>query len=147
MSSWLDTKKYMTSLAKTAMAEAQKTLDKALEIQEEENEANTVETVIDTEFSQWGMSSEMLVPKSQSEPVSLQPKSPKENVLLLKAVDDNLGPNSSALMQELMTEEILEEKDELNSSMSSSRTTVVSSNPSTKSAEDQDNKVVTIAGK
>ena len=141
MSSWLDTKKYMTSLAKTAMAEAQKTLDKALEIQEENNEA------IATEFSQWGMSSEMLVPKSQSEPVSLQPKSPKENVLLLKAVDDNLGPNSSALMQESMTEEILEEKDELNSSMSSSRTTVVSSNPSTKSAEDQDNKVITIAGK
>ena len=28
MSSWLDTKKYMASLAKTAMAEAQKTLDK-----------------------------------------------------------------------------------------------------------------------
>merc|ERR1712111_343968 len=44
-----------------------------------------------------------------------------------------------------MTEEILEEKDELNSSMSSSRTTVVSSNPSTKSAEDQENKVITIA--
>ena len=62
-------------------------------------------------------------------------------------MDDNLGPNSSALMQESMTEEILEEKDELNSSMSSSRTTVVSSNPSTKSAEDQENKVITIAGK
>ena len=146
MSSWLDTKKYMTSLAKTAMAEAQKTLDKALEIQEEENEAsNSVETVIDTEFSQWGMSSEISFTKSQSEPVSLQPKSPKENELLLKAVDDNLGPNSSALMQESMTEEILEERDELNSSMSSSRTTVVSSNPSNKSTEDQESKVITIA--
>ena len=144
MSSWLDTKKYMTSLAKTAMAEAQKTLDKALEIQEEENEAsNSVETVIDTEFSQWGMSSEVSVTKSQSEPVSLQPKSPKENELLLKAVDDNLGPNSSALMQESMTEELLEERDELNSSMSSSRTTVVSSNPSNKSTEEC--KVITIA--
>ena len=130
----------MTSLAKTAMAEAQKTLDKALEIQDDENQE---ETVIDTEFSQWGLTHEIVVPKSVSEPVSLQPRGPKENELLLKPVDDNSGPNSSALMQESTIEEI----DELNSSMSSSRTTVVSSHPSSKSNEEQEPKVNTIAGK
>ena len=35
MSSWLDTKKYLNTLAKTAMAEAQKTIDKALDIDNE----------------------------------------------------------------------------------------------------------------
>ena len=35
MSSWLDTKKYLNTLAKTAMAEAQKTIDKALDINNE----------------------------------------------------------------------------------------------------------------
>ena len=59
MSSWLDTKKYMASLAKTAMAEAQKTLDKALDIDEnielslentENNDSSTANAVID----QWG---------------------------------------------------------------------------------------------
>ena len=34
MTSWLDTKKYVASLAKNAIAEAQKTLDKALDIDE-----------------------------------------------------------------------------------------------------------------
>ena len=59
MSSWLDTKKYMASLAKTAMAEAQKTLDKALDIDEntelslentENNDSSSANAVID----QWG---------------------------------------------------------------------------------------------
>jgi hypothetical protein len=35
MSSWLDTK-YLGSLAKTAIAEAQRTLDKALDIKDED---------------------------------------------------------------------------------------------------------------
>ena len=39
MSSWYDTKKLMTSLAKTAMAEAQKTIDKALDIDEYEEDS------------------------------------------------------------------------------------------------------------
>jgi hypothetical protein len=76
MSSWLDTKKFVTSLAKTAMAEAQKTLDKALDIEEEEqlrqqqqqleavNEVSEVQrrqangdghsVITSVDFNQWG---------------------------------------------------------------------------------------------
>lgn len=62
MSSWLDTKKFVTSLAKTAMAEAQKTLDKALDITDEErleqeNNQNNLEQNDDDfkqTFDQWG---------------------------------------------------------------------------------------------
>ena len=58
MTSWLDTKKFMTSLAKTAMAEAQKTLDKALDIdeQEEQNGDSTVilESSVNSGVDQWG---------------------------------------------------------------------------------------------
>ena len=36
MSSWLNTKAFVASLAKTAMNEAQKTLDRALEIPDED---------------------------------------------------------------------------------------------------------------
>ena len=40
MSSWLD-RKYLESLAKSALAEAQKTLDKALDIKDDEDEAKS----------------------------------------------------------------------------------------------------------
>ena len=36
MSSWFNTKAYVASLAKTAISEAQKTLDRALEIPDDE---------------------------------------------------------------------------------------------------------------
>ena len=36
MSSWLNTKAFVSALAKTALTEAQKTLDRALEIPDEE---------------------------------------------------------------------------------------------------------------
>ena len=42
MSSWLNTKAFVSSLAKTALSEAQKTLDRALEIpDDDEMERNT----------------------------------------------------------------------------------------------------------
>ena len=41
MTSWLDTKKYVASLAKNAIAEAQKTLDKALDIDENGEQEET----------------------------------------------------------------------------------------------------------
>ena len=56
MSSWLDTKKFINSLAKTAMAEAQKTIDKALDIDNETevslstSDSSESQPVID----QWG---------------------------------------------------------------------------------------------
>ena len=40
MSSWLNTKAFVASLAKTAISEAQKTLDRALEIPDEEEMEN-----------------------------------------------------------------------------------------------------------
>ena len=59
MTSWLDTKKYMTSLAKNAIAEAKSTLDKALDIEEDEqNPGDSQNSVIVSNVTpgldQWG---------------------------------------------------------------------------------------------
>ena len=180
MTSWLDTKKYMTSLAKSAIADAKKSLDKALEIDEDEQKNGEKSSVISTSdsnsvtFDQWGsftgsffnlpgresqdqQNVQPSLSHSQSEPVSLQPT--KVSDLLLKTVipeeNDELPTNSenviessaSAIMQEsdespIMEEvssnnEIIEdpekvvqeqalEESKLESSMSSSRTTLVS---------------------
>ena len=43
MSSWLNTKSFVATLAKNAMSEAQKTLDRALEIPEEDNQIGNVD--------------------------------------------------------------------------------------------------------
>ena len=56
MSSWLDTKKFINSLAKTAMAEAQKTIDKALDIDEVSLSTNSDSSEIQQlpVMDQWG---------------------------------------------------------------------------------------------
>ena len=70
MTSWLDTKKYVASLAKNAIAEAQKTLDKALDIDENgeqeeteqsenqeistRNSVNVIQSNVNLGLDQWG---------------------------------------------------------------------------------------------
>lgn len=119
-SSWLDTKKFVTSLAKTAMVEAQKTLDKALEIDEE--------TINDQpSIDQWGsftgsffamspnQEQESKLKSSISEPVSLQPQTlTKSSALLLQPVGSE---SSSALMQEC---DEIEDMSSSNNTMTSS---------------------------
>lgn len=145
--SWLpDTKAFVASLAKSAMAEAQKTLDKALEISEEEEEQKNVKDG-EEEFnnrnlnkSQWGsftgsfFSAEEIEAGSftsekkssaSAEPVSLQPSSK----FLLKTVDNNEASGSSIMTASSSNDEEMDAEkpsssDELNSSMSSSHTTV-----------------------
>ncbi len=130
MGSWLDTKKFMTSLAKTAMAEAQKTLDKALDVENEDPTTN----IANSNFDQWGSftgsffpmpdsssnsgESQNQVTKSQSEPVSIQPTiSQKPPDLLLQpqpVITENVC--STSLMQECEEEELaqqLQSTDEL----------------------------------
>lgn len=180
MTSWLDTKKYMTSLAKSAIADAKKSLDKALEIDEDEQKNGEKSSVISTSdsnsvtFDQWGsftgsffnlpgresqdqQNVQPSLSHSQSEPVSLQPT--KVSDLLLKTVipeendelptnsDNVIECNASAIMQESDESPIMEEvssnnemiedpekvvqeqaleESKLESSMSSSRTTLVS---------------------
>ena len=48
MSSWLSTKSFVATLAKNAMSEAQKTLDRALEIPEDDNQMSNLDA--DGEF-------------------------------------------------------------------------------------------------
>ena len=180
MTSWLDTKKYMTSLAKSAIADAKKSLDKALEIDEDEQKNGEKSSVISTSdsnsvtFDQWGsftgsffnlpgresqdqQNVQPSLSHSQSEPVSLQPTKvsdlllktviPEENVELPTTSENVIESSASAIMQEsdespIMEEvpcnnEIIEdpekvvqeqalEESKLESSMSSSRTTLVS---------------------
>ena len=182
MTSWLDTKKYMTSLAKSAIADAKKSLDKALEIDEDEQKNGEKSSVISTSdsnsvtFDQWGsftgsffnlpgresqdqQNVQPSMSHSQSEPVSLQPTKvsdlllktviPEENVELPTTSENVIesSASDSAIMQEsdespIMEEvssnnEIIEdpekvaqeqalEESKLESSMSSSRTTLVS---------------------
>ena len=182
MTSWLDTKKYMTSLAKSAIADAKKSLDKALEIDEDEQKNGEKSSVISTSdsnsvtFDQWGsftgsffnlpgresqdqQNVQSSLSHSQSEPVSLQPTKvsdlllktviPEENVELPTTSENVIesSASDSAIMQEsdespIMEEvssknEIIEdpekvaqeqalEESKLESSMSSSRTTLVS---------------------
>ena len=180
MTSWLDTKKYMTSLAKSAIADAKKSLDKALEIDEDEQKNGEKSSVISTSdsnsvtFDQWGsftgsffnlpgresqdqQNVQPSLSHSQSEPVSLQPTKvsdlllktviPEENDELPTASENVIESSASAIMQEsdespIMEEvssknEIIEdpekvaqeqalEESKLESSMSSSRTTLVS---------------------
>ena len=69
MTSWLDTKKYVASLAKNAIAEAQKTLDKALDIDENgeqeteqrenkeistSNSSSVIQSNVNLGLDQWG---------------------------------------------------------------------------------------------
>ena len=180
MTSWLDTKKYMTSLAKSAIADAKKSLDKALEIDEDEQKNGEKSAVISTSdsnsvtFDQWGsftgsffnlpgresqdqQNVQPSMSHSQSEPVSLQPTKasdlllktviPEENDELPKTSDNVIESNDSAIMQESDASPIMEEvssnneiiedpekvvqeqsleESKLESSMSSSRTTLVS---------------------
>ena len=180
MTSWLDTKKYMTSLAKSAIADAKKSLDKALEIDEDEQKNGEKSSVISTSdsnsvtFDQWGsftgsffnlpgresqdqQNVQPSMSHSQSEPVSLQPTKasdlllktviPEENDELPKTSDNVIESNDSAIMQESDASPIMEEvssnneiiedpekvvqeqsleESKLESSMSSSRTTLVS---------------------
>ena len=180
MTSWLDTKKYMTSLAKSAIADAKKSLDKALEIDEDEQKNGEKSSVISTSdsnsvtFDQWGsftgsffnlpgresqdqQNVQPSLSHSQSEPVSLQPTKvsdlllktviPEENVELPTTSENVIESTAPAIMQEsdespIMEEvssknEIIEdpekvaqeqalEESKLESSMSSSRTTLVS---------------------
>ena len=180
MTSWLDTKKYMTSLAKSAIADAKKSLDKALEIDEDEQKNGEKSSVISTSdsnsvtFDQWGsftgsffnlpgresQDQQTVQPSlshSQSEPVSLQPTKvsdlllktviPEEDVELPTTSENVIESSASAIMQESDESPIMEEvssnnemiedpekvvqeqaleESKLESSMSSSRTTLVS---------------------
>ena len=180
MTSWLDTKKYMTSLAKSAIADAKKSLDKALEIDEDEQKNGEKSSVISTSdsnsvtFDQWGsftgsffnlpgresqdqQNVQPSLSHSQSEPVSLQPTKvsdlllktviPEEDVELPTASENVIESSASAIMQESDESPIMEEvssnneviedpekvaqeqaleESKLESSMSSSRTTLVS---------------------
>ena len=136
MTSWLDTKKYMTTLAKSAIADAKKSLDKALEIDEDEQKNGEKSSVISTSdsnlvtFDQWGsftgsffnlpgresQGQENVQPSmshSQSEPVSLQPT--KVSDLLLKTVipeeNDELAKSSENVI-EPSASAIMQESDE-----------------------------------
>ena len=116
MSSWLDTKKFVTSLAKTAMAEAQKTLDKALEV-DEEAEQNGVS--FSASFFDLPQSNETIVslqPKSESEPISLQLKAENKSALMEECEEEEMSSSNNTMTSVVP---IIEEASEASSSSKS----------------------------